>query len=331
MTMLFHTAFAAGSMAHFEGPLFTVSTADARVPGRYSARITHISGTFKNITPSSEIYYRAAMRFIAGGSSISLKFRNFTTIHVSMGFNPSGGNGYITASPGGNSALGIIIENQWYLVEVHVVIHDTLGIVEVKIDGVTVISVIGTALSPIDTRSGTSTTIDNVQWGTVGVLLITDIAICDTLGAVNNTWIGNGYGSAIVPDADGDASEFTGSDADKVNNWALVDEVPWNTTDYVQSNVVGEKDLYNMTSPGLAANEYCNCITTRAIAKLDQEGDGGLSMGIKTATESWAAATPLPSDSWKTLSQLDEVDPDDGLAWDGTKLDAIQAGVKAET
>lgn len=330
MTMLFHTAFAAGSMSHLEGAQLTVSTSYGRLAGRYGMSLW-ATPTFKNIPASDEIYYRAAFNCSYASSTNELRFRNFTTTHCHLNMN--GPAGYITFTPATgaavNSALGVIRVEQWFLLEVHCKIHDTLGIFEVKVDGETVISVVGTAPVPCDTRSGATTTIDNVYW--YGFGKITDIAICDTLGAVNNTWIGNGYGSCIVPNADGDSSQFTGSDADKVNNWNLVDEVPWSTTDYVQDNVVGEKDLYNMTSPGLAANEYCNCITTRAIAKLDQEGDGGLQMGIKTATEAWAAASPLPSDSWKTLSQLNEVDPDDSLAWDGTKLDAIQAGVKVAT
>lgn len=48
----------------------------------------------------------------------------------------------------------------------------------------------------------------------------------------------------LVPDGNGDTSQWVGSDSDSVDNWELVDEIPASATDYVEADATDLRDLY---------------------------------------------------------------------------------------
>ncbi|MHA2047204.1 MAG: hypothetical protein ACW99G_20625, partial [Candidatus Thorarchaeota archaeon] len=56
----------------------------------------------------------------------------------------------------------------------------------------------------------------------------------------------------MTPDGNGTHADWTGSDADKTDNYQLVDEVPANTGDYVEATVSGLYDSYAMSNVVLA-------------------------------------------------------------------------------
>jgi hypothetical protein len=52
----------------------------------------------------------------------------------------------------------------------------------------------------------------------------------------------------LVPDGNGDTSQWVGSDSDSVDNWQLVDEMPPSATDYVEADTTDLRDLYTVTN-----------------------------------------------------------------------------------
>jgi hypothetical protein len=125
--------------------------------------------------------------------------------------------------------------------------------------------------------------------------------------------------------AAGDVTQLTPSAG---SNYQCVDDVPYNTTDYTSSDTVDQYDLYNLSASGMIAGEVVNCITAHAIADLGTAGTGSGAVGIKTVSENWHTDVALANGSLTRLSKLYEVDPADSQAFDATKLDALQVGVK---
>ena len=75
-----------------------------------------------------------------------------------------------------------------------------------------------------------------------------DVYIADTTGSYNNDFLGELTVEHLRPASD-DTAQWLGSDANSVDNYALVDEAgTYNGADYVASSTVGQRDLYVPTA-----------------------------------------------------------------------------------
>lgn len=134
----------------------------------------------------------------------------------------------------------------WRSLQFKVTIHDTAGECIIMVDGIEFINFTG------DTRNaGGSTRPDAVGIRSkLGQNRIDDVLICDTTGSINNSWPGQISIAGVRPAGNGAHSGLTGSDGDSTDNYLLVDEYPFNTTDYAASGVVGVRDTYDMSPVG---------------------------------------------------------------------------------
>ena len=279
----------------------------------------------------TEIYFRAGVRISNGGSCI--QFREGTgVVHIGVYMYP-GASGTINIYRGGSiihtiTGIPFFALFVWHCIEVYVKIDDTVGRVIVVQNG--------DYSNPLvdftgDTKNGGTGVIDNfnITQGTAQASVWDDIAINDTSGAVNNSWCGDGYGKLLPLNDNGDVSQLVGSDADSTDNYLLVNDVPYDTPTYVESDTPDEYDLYNVTAPALAANEVVNSVRIGAVGMNDVEGEGGIKVGIKTAAEDWSGATVmLTSATYIAAQGFYSADPADSAAWSEAKLNTLQVGVK---
>lgn len=224
--------------------------------------------------------------------------------------------------------------NQWYIIECHIDISTT-GILEARIDGLPdpTLKYYGNC------KPGTDTGINNFYWygswnGQTKAAL-DDIAYNDVLGTVDNSWCGDGHIIAITPSTD-ITHQFIGSDGDSTDNYLLVDEIPTNNdTDYVQSDTIEDKDLYDMTNTGLTdASVRIQRIWIEARAKCAFPRGGTISLLTKPNGGTEFESTPLTLFGiygQKLLSDSQFVNPATGAAWTCTDIDALQAGVKVKS
>jgi hypothetical protein len=113
---------------------------------------------------------------------------------------------------------------QFYL-ELKVVIHDTTGSYEIRINGQTLVS-----QTNIDTKLTSDANVDRIRFGTFNSTgsgsdegnRITDLYVCDDSGSVNNTFLGPVRVLSLHPDADGDDEDWTLSSG--TDSYALVNE-----------------------------------------------------------------------------------------------------------
>jgi len=135
-----------------------------------------------------------------------------------------------------------------HYIELQVILHDTAGAFTLWVDGN-----VKLAETNIDTKNGgTKTVFDQVEFAY-------DPGGVDTVrGYVGDVYITNGAGAApyngnlgdivvdtLFPNGNGNYSDFLGSDADKVDNYLLVDENPHDgDTTYVESGTDTDRDSY---------------------------------------------------------------------------------------
>lgn len=223
-----------------------------------------------------------------------------------------------------------LVSGEWYYVECKATIHGANGSCEVRIDGISRVS-----LSNVNTQST-----GNPQATTVGLgarygassspsFDVDDFYICDLSGAQNNNFLGPYFRvDAVRPNDNGNASQLLGSDANSVNNYLLVDEsAPNSDTDYVESDVVGNKDLYAMFDLTHAPNAIFG-VQTNLFARKNDAGYRALQSVARSGGADYDGASTDLLSTYAYYRALREVDPATGLPWTVSGFNAAQFGVK---
>lgn len=215
------------------------------------------------------------------------------------------------------SAAGVVTSSAWFYMEVEFVLSDTVGECRVWINGTKVIDISG-----VDTKGSTTTVVDELRYGQVGTgaggIILDDFYLTNTA-----TRLGESRITTLVPTADTadkDWGRSTGSD-----NYALVDELPYATTDYVTSATAGDLDLYDfgnlpytpltihaVQTSFFAAKDDAASRSVRARLRSGGTDANGTSLGL-TATH------VQKTDIYAT-------DPNTTAAWTASAVNALQAG-----
>lgn len=173
----------------------------------------------------------------------------FMTDHVSVRWS-NGTYGLSVIGPAGTvihtTPGGIWPAGSGKYIEVKLFVHNTTGYLIVKLEGTTVIN-----LTNIDTQAGasdlvTTATIQGMIYEfTSATTVIDDIYLLNGAGTTNNDFLGDCRVRAILPNGNGAASDWVGSDGNSTDNYLLVDEgYPTDVTNYVEASAVGATDLY---------------------------------------------------------------------------------------
>lgn len=220
--------------------------------------------------------------------------------------------------------------------EMKVVFHASSGSIELRADGTPIytasgISTIATANPSADrwylvgrpSSNGTSVF-------SIGNSRFDDVYICDSLGALNNNFLGSVAIHALWPTGNGNSSQFAGSDGNSVDNYLLVDDVATAANDedatYVSSANVGDIDLYAYrdipTTPDaiLGIQHFIRARTDgAAIAVTPMVRRGGVN---------YSGASKTVSGSYGDYLDIAEVDPSTSVSWTKTNIDGAEFGIK---
>jgi len=329
MTRLFTEGFESGDVLGFDAQYADVvaSTAYKR-SGNYSAFFTRASDRYliKNVAEGSEFYFRLAFFYpLTGGANENAVFwKNNTTTLGSVVCGLSTITLKVGTSAVATGSYSQTLDGSWHLLEIHIKLDNSVGVIETKLNGILVASFSG------DTIPSTITTIDRMYIGDAAStydVYYDDIAINDASGSVDNSWCGDGHVIALTPSGVGNASELTPSSGSV--NYLMVDEVPSDgDTTYVSGSVAETKDLYNFTPTGLYSGSH---VVLRAFVETrtrDTSGSAPFATVIQSGSsvvEETAQYTTLSYASYKGTDNY--LNPATGLAWTVDELDALQAGI----
>jgi len=279
----------------------------------------------KNITALSEAYFRLALYISADPSNI-LSWLSGTTWLGTLKRNTTSKFLELYTSTATLVATGDIAiqASTWYVIEVHVKIDDTTGALDVRVDGVDDAAFAG------DTKPGAETTFNTLRYhGGSNTSYYDDLAMNDTAGGADNSWCGDGKIILLKPNANGDVSGLTGSDADSTDNYLLVDDFPHDTdTTYTEGSVTDDYDSYNLAASGLTSVSILRVFAECRARDTVAEG-GTMALMLETnATEYTGSDQALLTSYLGYTGTQYTTNPQSAAAWSVAELDALQVGFK---
>lgn len=227
----------------------------------------------------------------------------------------------------GTSAAVLTGINTWYYVEAKVVLHDTTGSVEVRVDGATVLSLTG-----IDTRNGgTDPTFDTAYWGcqSTNNMYWDDVYICNGDATAPNDFLNAPRVQPMLPNGNGSTNQYVGSDGDSTDNYLLVDERPPSMTDYTQSATAGERDLYAMGDVSFATNDSVEGVRVAVRVQNADASTRNLKLGVKSgATVNMDAGQSIGTGSALSLYRMMQKNPVTTGSWTQSEVNALEMGTE---
>ena len=202
--------------------------------------------------------------------------------------------------------------NTWYCIETKVIVHDTIGRFQVRIDGVDDMSAIG-----INTDDDVSGTINAIRFESpVDDTYIDDIVVRE------DKWCGTGGVYVVVPTAAGTVEKWTGAYTD-------VDDLPPSFTNYAEVTAESGSDQL-FRHGGLGGDYDVSVVGVFAKGRLDSEAAEVPFYALvrSSLTDNVGYAQTLDT-TGVYARQLLTTDPNGTVAWTAYAVDnALQIGVR---
>ncbi len=218
----------------------------------------------------------------------------------------------------GSSASGVYLSGVWNYIEVKWTVDDTVGVVVVRVNGVEVLN-----LTSQDTKNST-----NAYCACIGVSCdvsqhtFDDMYICDTSGSVNNDFLGDCKVVEVVPTGAGNYTQWTPSAG---SNWQNVDDSnPNGDTDYNSDSTIGNKDTYDCAALGVTGTVYG--IQHVAQMRKDDAGSRSVRLIERVSATDYNGSDIALSDSYVSYARLFETNPNTGVLWTVSGVDAAEPG-----
>jgi hypothetical protein len=226
----------------------------------------------------------------------------------------------------GKTADGLLSTGVWYFIEWSVLLHGSIGTVVVRVNNAIVLSLtnqntLSSATTPVITNFHMS-----LGWSAVEALA-DDLYFCDDAGAVNNDFLGDVRVDAhfpVTPDGANHAwTPSTGSD-----NFAMVDEVTPNITDYNATSTLNAVDTFHHEDFKNAGGTILGVQLNLYHSKSDAGACLIAPVVLSDATTSVGADIAPSAESWAYGREIREVDPDGTVAWTEGQFNAAEFGYK---
>lgn len=263
------------------------------------------------------------------------------TKHLTIGVLPNTGKVQVRRGDFNGTLLGestsTVTHNTWYTVEVKATLSDTVGAVEVRVEGSTWVNVTGA-----DTKNaGTATTFSDIGIGAffnyavaaslTGVwahLTIMDTADGTAASPAQveafNDFPGTLRMQVIRPGGAGSSTQLTPTGSS--TNYENVDDVPPVTTTWNSSGTSGHRDTYAMSN--LSGTVDVLAVQPVMLAIRDNSGAVSMKQAIKSgATVAYGSNRTLLT----TLSGFSDIwhkNPDTSAQWSQSEVDALEVGAE---
>lgn len=268
-----------------------------------------------NITPTIQFLDSAALRHI------SICVTTTGAIYVMRGGAIAGTGGTYL----GQTTGPVLVANAWQHIEVKVYIHDSAGTVEVRVEGVPVLSLTG-----IDTKNSASTTVDQINLHGLKTLAGTamqfhwkDFIIWDSSGSSNNDFIGPCQVITLLPDGD---NSFNWTPSTGSTGYNLINE-GFEPDD--ESSYISASSSLPAASTFTLGNLPADVTSVKAVmpvvrARKTDGGDGTLQVSMVSGASTGSGASRPITVAYTYWSDVIEVDPATAAAWTPTAVNAAK-------
>jgi hypothetical protein len=249
----------------------------------------------------------------------SVSFHSLGVIKVWRGF--PGTNHLITSAP------GVFTQEEWFYCEVGGIVDPTGGAVEVRVNTQPVIT-----LASANTDGGGRGLTDSIGWGVVGgnvyQFYLDDVYFNDTAGSINNTFLGNVRVKTQLAAGAGASTDLSlsAASAPAATNWQSVLNNNLDDTKYVYSPTVGDDDLY--TVQAIVNAPLVHGVQVRGAYRQDDATQRVAHNQLKAGTTTVQGGDHYLNQTYTYYGDIWELNPDTGLGWTGSEVNAIQIGPK---
>lgn len=286
---------------------------------------TYVAKSVNNLTT---VIVGFAMKWasISASANYVLQVEEPTFMHMQIRMDNTG---VFSAWRAGSTNIGTassaVSQNVWTYVEIKITIHDTAGEVTIKLDGTTTVL----NLTNVDTRNSGTGIINSVKLGAASVgsdIYYDDVYICDTAGTLNNDFLGDVKVTTLYPNGNGNYSQWAGSDGNSVDNYLLVDEADANTSDYIQSSTVNQKDTFTYQDVGVGATikgvQICSYV------KKSEAGNREVRHVTRVSATDYNSTAQSLGSSYKVIRDIRETDPSTAVAWTEAGINGAEFGIE---
>jgi len=253
--------------------------------------------------------------FVDGGQMISL----YETTTGSVVVYRATGSGLIAESSQGVFAVNSV----WQFIEFKFTIDNTVGSYQVKINGTSILSGSG-----VDTQNGSVSYVDTIQLGPTtngGQLQYDDFYLMDNSGSYNNDFIGDCKIETLWPSGVGNYSQWTPSAG---NNYENVDDTaPDDDSTYNDGDTNSDKDSYAMGNLTTTSGTIF-AVQSNIYAKKTDAGTVKYKPLLYINSSDYVGDEISPGDTYNYSTYIDEVNPDDSLAWEVADINALEGGIQ---
>jgi hypothetical protein len=219
------------------------------------------------------------------------------------------------------TAGGVITGATWQYIEFAWYIHQTTGSLEVRVNGVPVLT--GTNIDTLWTATGIWT---GVTFG--GGTSTLGIDVDDVYVADDNVFRGDHRIMCVVASpGNGTYTDWTPSEG--TNHGALVDDPTPNITDFNSAGIIGMRDTYNFAAlgvPGIVAG-----VQTNAYMKADVAGTRHVVPTTRApGGPAYDANGHILGPDWQYYTEFLSTNPVTVAPWTVTEIDDTEFGVKVE-
>jgi len=209
----------------------------------------------------------------------------------------------------------------WYFVEAKIFISDTVGTVEIRVNGETVATFSG------DTKMTTLATanIIRLQGVSLGPIRIDDFYVCDGTGSANNSFLGDCRVDTLFPTGAGHTG-FTPIGG--VNNWENVaSALPLDETNYNSATLSETLDTFACADLSTLSSTIFG-VQENISARKDDAGVREAASVARVGGTDYPGATHSLADSYLIYRQIWETNPNTAAAWTESEVNASQFGYK---
>lgn len=344
MARLLTTGFESGSIQELNGGSNAYATVQAsyKRTGSYALQLDtgtstlttgYVTHTFS--ADKTEFYFRLALMVDSSQSNYSWDLLIFydNTNATQLKLRYETGTQTLNLYRGDTliaSGSLVIRADVWTMIQGHIVVHDSTGVVVITHNNVTSLSFSGdTKETDVDGVRSFTFRASNAYSGEKGLgkVYIDDLAFNDTSGSYQNSWPGLGGVYLLMPNADGSDNDWTPSTGS--DNYAMVDEQPRNTTDWVQALGTGNVDLYDHEDTPLYI-ETINLVEVVYQAAVIESGYNEIEDIIYQAGTAYyggtTTITPIVNDYTLFKGTAHYVQPNAAGAWGTAEVNAAEFG-----
>jgi len=230
----------------------------------------------------------------------------------------------------GISAGGLVSTATWYYIEFKVKISNTVGTIEVRLDGDTIIN--ETALDTLGSGVAEAQGISFNGNGTTNATWIDDVYVLDVSGgAPYNDFLGDSRVDAVMPDGDGFSSGFdTTFPASPTNHFSKVDEIPPDDeTTYNETNTANDIDLFDYAAmPTITGGATVWAVQLSIFLKKLDAGPASFRAVTRPTSTTFNGTTQFPPTDYVYAHELYVTNPQTAAEWTESEVDAAEFGVE---